>query len=176
MDTLVLNFFAGPGCGKSTMSSGVFSWLKSQGVLAELVQEFAKDMVWSRRFDEMANQLFIFGMQHHRIWPLLGQVEVIVVDGPLLHSLIYDQSESPTFSQLVREEHRKLRNLNIFLQRVKPFRQEGRVHDEEQSRELDQRIRALLDGFDSYLTFPGDTEYVPKIGAAAMRAIGKKPE
>jgi hypothetical protein len=33
----VINLFAGPGCGKSTLAAGIFSLLKFHGVLVELV-------------------------------------------------------------------------------------------------------------------------------------------
>lgn len=41
---LVINFFGGPGCGKSTMASRLFSELKSKGVKCEYVTEYAKDV------------------------------------------------------------------------------------------------------------------------------------
>ena len=44
--TLVVNFFAGPGAGKSSMAAGLFAELKFRGVNCELATEYAKDKVW----------------------------------------------------------------------------------------------------------------------------------
>ena len=45
-DTLIVNLYGGPGCGKSTGAAYLFSKLKMAGVDAEYVPEFAKDKVW----------------------------------------------------------------------------------------------------------------------------------
>lgn len=44
--TLYVNLYGGPGTGKSTGASYIFSKLKLAGVEAELVTEYAKDLVW----------------------------------------------------------------------------------------------------------------------------------
>ena len=43
---VVINLFGGPGCGKSTAASYIFSKLKMLGINAELATEFAKDKTW----------------------------------------------------------------------------------------------------------------------------------
>ncbi len=45
-ETLVINMFAGPGAGKSTLAAGTFFRLKCLGVNAEIAPEYAKDLVW----------------------------------------------------------------------------------------------------------------------------------
>lgn len=143
--TLVTNLFGGPGTGKSTTAAGVFCALKRKGINCELVTEFAKDLVWEKSYNLLPNQIWVFGVQHHRLWRLLGQVDVVVTDAPLLHSILYNQ-QSETLNQLVLAEHHKLNNLNIFLKRTKPFVQTGRYHNEEQSQEIDEDILKLLQG------------------------------
>ena len=44
--SIVVNLFAGPGAGKSTGATYIFSKLKMLGIDAEYVSEFAKDKVW----------------------------------------------------------------------------------------------------------------------------------
>jgi len=44
---LIVDFFAGPGAGKSTTAADVFAKLKWRGVNAELIGEYAKDLTWS---------------------------------------------------------------------------------------------------------------------------------
>ena len=46
---LVVNLFGVPGAGKSTGAAYVFSKLKMKGINAELVTEFAKDIVPSQQ-------------------------------------------------------------------------------------------------------------------------------
>jgi len=42
----VINLFGGPGCGKSTAAAGLFHLMKSNHMSVELVNEFAKEIVW----------------------------------------------------------------------------------------------------------------------------------
>lgn len=166
--TLIINLFGGPGTGKSTTAAGVFAFLKWKGVNCEMALEYAKDCVWDKSRNLLDNQIFVFGQQHHRIWRLLGQVDVVISDSPLLHSVIYDSSENPHFSKMVTEEHRRLLNLNIFLVREKPYQQIGRLHTEEQAREIDQKTRQLLESLgETFEVFPGNTLSVPKIANLA---------
>lgn len=173
-DTLVLNLYAGPGTGKSTTCAGVFSWLKNKGVNCEVALEVAKDFCWENSPHLLANQIYIFGLQHHRIHRLLGQVDVIITDAPLLHSVIYDSGKNEYLTPLVLEEHLQLNSLDVFLQRVKPFNPKGRVHDEEQSRAIDKRILDLLEyhyGKEGFLQLPGEWDSIPKIGEAVLERL-----
>ena len=47
-NTLVVNLFGGPGCGKSTLMAGIFHQLKLKGYDCEMVTEFMKDLVWEK--------------------------------------------------------------------------------------------------------------------------------
>lgn len=53
--TICVNFFSGPGAGKSTLAAYVFSKLKMMGVNCELVSEFAKDKVWEKNNEALSN-------------------------------------------------------------------------------------------------------------------------
>ena len=55
--TIIINFISGAGAGKSLMSALTFSELKMCHYNAELVQEYAKNLVWQEKFDELNNQL-----------------------------------------------------------------------------------------------------------------------
>ena len=87
--TIVINLFAGPGCGKSTTASGVFSELKRIGVNCEYVQEYAKDLVWGKNFKALSNQIHVYGEQHNRIFRLKGEVDVIITDSPPVMGMVY---------------------------------------------------------------------------------------
>lgn len=144
MTALVVNLFGGPGTGKSTTAAGVFAALKYREINAEMAREYAKDLVWSNSASNLNNQIHVFGEQHHRIWTLLEQVDVIVTDSPLLLSMLYYRGPSTSFRHLVFEEAKKLHSLNFMLTRVKKFNPSGRLQNEAKARALDQQCRELL--------------------------------
>jgi len=156
MNALIVNLFAGPGTGKSSTAAGLFSELKWRGRTAEMALEFAKDKVWEKSIAVLDNQIYIFGKQHHRIWRLRDQVEVVVTDSPILLSLIYGaENTSKQFHELVLHEHDQLRNFNVFLERLKAYDPKGRLQTEEKAREIDQQVQVMLDENDeNYIVMP----------------------
>ena len=142
--TLVCNLFGGPGIGKSTIAAGLFSELKQREVSTELATEYAKDQVWEESFRTMDNQLFMFANQHHRIWRLLGKVDVVVTDSPMLLSIYYGADCSNIFHQLVLEEHNKTSSMNVLLERSKKYIAAGRVQTEKEAIDADNEIRHIL--------------------------------
>lgn len=149
--TLVVNLFAGPGTGKSTTMAGIFTRLKEAGVSTELVHEFAKDLVWEKRKTALGYQPYIFGKQSYHIHRLLGQVDVIVTDSPiLLSSHIYGCGEGyddKTFKAFAMETFKKWNTLNVFLIRnndLHPFVGAGRTQDQAEAEIIDQRILKML--------------------------------
>jgi len=142
--TLVVNLLAGPGAGKSTMAAALFARLKWLGVDCELAAEYAKDLVWEKRDKTFENQVYIFGKQHHRIFRLLGQVEVVITDSPLLLTPIYDGEKRETLKKLVFEESNKCNNLNILVTRRKDYNPNGRLHTESHAHRVDGTVKNFL--------------------------------
>ena len=91
---LIVNLFGAPGAGKSTGAAYVFSQLKAAGVNAELVTEFAKDKVWEETKAVFENQAYIFGKQYFRISRLMGKVDVVITDSPILLSVFYNKDNA----------------------------------------------------------------------------------
>jgi hypothetical protein len=151
-ETLVVNLFGGPGTGKSTNAALVFGKLKVSGVKAEIVHEFAKDLTWEDRHAALAFQPYIFGKQAYHVHRLLGQVDVIVTDSPiLLSSHIYSRHNAgydvPGLRVLARQTFEGWNTLNIFLRRdldTHPFEEAGRNQDQAESTELDTKILDVL--------------------------------
>lgn len=145
MNTLLVNLFGGPGTGKSTTAAGVFHQLKLQGVNCEMALEYAKDKVWEESEQVLDNQLYVFGKQFHRVWRLLGKVDIIITDAPLLNSILYYEDKNPFFPEMVLFEHNRLNNLDVLLERVKDYNPAGRLQTEEKARALDNKIKGILD-------------------------------
>ena len=169
-DTIVVNLFAGPGAGKSTIAANVYADLKWAGVNVEMALEYAKDLVWEERFATLENQIYVFGKQLHRMNRLVGKVDVIITDSPLLLSSIYKPKDiSQSFDDLVLDEFNKFNNVNYFIERKKPFNQKGRLQTEEQAKEKDKEIKGFLNNH--YVFFdeiPGDSDGV---NVATMRTL-----
>lgn len=143
---LVVNLFGVPGAGKSTGAAYIFYRLKSAGVNAELVTEFAKDKVWEENDEVFKNQAYIFGKQSFKIARCADKVEVIVTDSPLPLSIIYNNDPKLTenFNLSVMDVFNAYNNVNYLLLRTKPYNPIGRIQTEEESDALKKPITDLL--------------------------------
>jgi hypothetical protein len=143
--TLIVNLFAGPGSGKSTLRAGVFYELKIRSILCEEAYEYAKDLIWESRRETFDDQIYIFGKQYHRIFRLIGKVDVVITDCPIILSTIYDPDKRKTLEALIIEEHLKMWTYNVFVHRNKPYNSRGRNQIEQDARKIDCQIAAFLD-------------------------------
>ena len=142
--TLFINLFGGPGTGKSTLCASIFTELKIKGVDCEMALEYAKDVVWEESFTKLKNQIYIFGKQHSRIHRLIGKVDVVITDSPLINSIVYDQTENPYLKDLVLHEFSKLNTINYFLTRGTNYNPNGRVQSMEDALKVDEKYKNLL--------------------------------
>ena len=142
--TTVVNFYGGPGSGKSTMAASLFSHLKSRDINVELVQEHAKEWAWEKR--PIYCQAQIFGEQIARQERLRAAgLDVIVTDSPLVQSLVYTPLTYPqSWRTAVIDLFNQFNNLNFFIKRTKKFNPLGRYHSFEESMEIDAETHKLL--------------------------------
>lgn len=140
----VINFFAGPGAGKSTLAAGLFYNLKMKGINVELTTEFAKDLTWEGRKIALGNQPYIFGKQYHKIHRLIGQVDAIITDSPLMLNLLYAKDMKPSFKEYVVDINGGFDNIDFFVQRIKDYNPKGRNQTIEEAIELDNRLMRLV--------------------------------
>lgn len=148
MQTIVINLYGGPCCGKSTVSAGLFYELKCLGVECELTGEYAKDKTWDDHQTVLRNQPYVFGKQLHRIWRLQNKVDIIVCDSPILLSTIYDSDDSDLFELYVLEQYKKYNNINFVLERKfynEGYQKNGRNQTMQEAIEIDNDIENLLD-------------------------------
>lgn len=140
----VINLYGGPGTGKSTIMAELFSKLKWAGYNVEMAPEFAKELVWESRHHTLNDQVYIFGKQSHRLHRLRDQVDYIITDSPLLLSLYYNKTSGNTFNQLVEEVYRSYDNVDIFLERTKPYQAAGRLQTESEAKVIDGALFEIV--------------------------------
>lgn len=159
MSALIVNLYGAPGAGKSTMAANVFALLKWQGVNCELVTEYAKDKTWEKSYGVLGHQGYVFAKQLFRISRLEDQVDAIVTDAPLLHSLFYGQENTTQeFKNYVMSEYKRRSTLDIYVTRVKPYNPAGRSQTSEEASLVGAGVLTVLNG---YGVFPTVVEGTP---------------
>jgi hypothetical protein len=147
----VINFFGGAGVGKSSQAAGLFYAMKQQGYNVELINEYAKEMVWEEHASMMPDQLYLMAQQHRKQLRLVGKVDYCITDSPMLLNVVYRHMYGePTYSELLDhlsiECFNKYSNINILMARPQQqqFESKGRLQDYHQSLFVDQQIEKLL--------------------------------
>ncbi len=155
--TIVINLLGGPGAGKTTCAWEVAEKLKKKGYVTEYVSEYAKELVWDDRFElldgSVDNQESILREQKHRIDRLIGKVDFIVTDAPIILNSIYLEANEITKKEYEKELVKKFNgynNFNLFVQRGDKFEKEGRIHNELESRKIDENLKKLFEENELY--------------------------
>ncbi|MCQ4021731.1 MULTISPECIES: AAA family ATPase [unclassified Ruminococcus] len=148
-NTIVINAFAGPGAGKTTSCLEIAEKLKKQGYVTEYVQEYAKELVWDNQLElldgSIERQFDILQEQLNRVDRLYGKVDFIVTDSPVLLNATYLQEHNSEYIRAVQEIYSHFDNFNYFVERdVTTFENEGRIHNLEQSLQIDQELKDTL--------------------------------
>lgn len=142
--TLLINFYGGPGCGKSTICAGLFYQLKILGYNCEMALEFAKDKVWEESYKVLDDQIYILGKQFHKLYRLKDKVDIIITDSPILLGAYYQKTRSKALEDLIIECRREFNNIDIFLERSTEYDPNGRMQTQEEAIEIDNGIKSLL--------------------------------
>lgn len=142
----VINFFAGPGAGKSTTAADLFSLMKWNNINVELIDEYAKQATWEKRFNVLEDQLYLLAKQNRKLQRLKGQVDFVINDSPILLGIAYMNMSNcpPSLPLLTQEVFSMYDNTNIFVNRCKPYHQTGRNQDENGAKEIDNIVKNLL--------------------------------
>lgn len=134
--TTVINYWGGPGSGKSTRAAEHYVALKKAGHSVELVREYAKDLVYKGEIAETP-QAKITGQQCIRQYRLYRKVDFIVTDSPVLIGLVY----TPDAPEQVHRDAwfcwNAFTNVNLWLPSGRfAFEEGGRVHNVTQAMAL----------------------------------------
>ena len=143
--TKIINLFGAPGSGKSTVASGLFYELKLKGLNVELCSEWIKQKLYEGSPYPFKDQLYTSAKQNKKLREMLGKVDYIISDAPLLMGLVYQSSEPPIFNKLLLEYFNNYDNVNFFLERRHKYFSEGRIQTEQESDEVGMLVKSKLD-------------------------------
>jgi hypothetical protein len=145
-------------------------------VNCELALEFAKDKVWEESLRVLEDQVYLLGKQHHRLYRLLGKVDVVVTDSPLLLALVYGMHWGDEYAALALALFRRHRNLTFVVQREKEYNPAGRLQSEQKARGLDGQVLDLLEANSiGYERVPGRRGTEQYVADVVERELGKVP-
>jgi hypothetical protein len=154
--SLIINFFGGPGIGKSTQSAGLFTKMKKSHMDVELTYEFPKIVAWEENYSAIKDQFYITANQHRNISRLYNKVKYIIVDSPIILGMVYKdryslEPEYPamfydeTFDTFVVTLFKKYDSLNILLTRNDAtYDENGRFQNLQESKQIDDDIKQKL--------------------------------
>lgn len=153
----VICLYGGPGSGKSTTAAGLFYRLKLMGYNCELNREYVKDWVWEGRKIAEGDQTFFFAKQSRKERILIRNgLDFIITDSPLIlthfYGLKYDWMEQNfnTSEIMLKHHHEYCKKYgytidHFFLFRHKKYNPAGRYQTEDEAKQYDIEIKALLD-------------------------------
>jgi hypothetical protein len=155
MESTIINFFGGPGIGKSTQASGLFTEMKKHHMNVEYTYEFPKEVAWEGNVSQLKDQFFITANQHRNISRLYGKVEYIIVDSPIVLGCFYEQRYGEGYpashysmsglSNFLWGLFKQYNNINILLKRNdETYDTNGRLQGLQEAQEIDKDIRQTL--------------------------------
>lgn len=173
----VINLFGGPGVGKSSIAAGLIHKLKKKHISCDAPYEFPKVLAWDNNKEAIKDQLYVLANQHRGIAKSYGKVDYIVVDSPIILSMVYkDYYNNPTeypsclyleeFDNLILKMHNYYDNVNIVLVRSKEgeHNEKERYHNLNESIELDTTIVGTLNKYNiNFIEVPVDENTIDVI-------------
>lgn len=176
METTVIDFYGGPGCGKSVMAAEVYAELSKRGCHVELVREYVKTWAWNGTKIKKWDELYIFAKQLKAESDLYGKVTYLITDRPLGMSCVYANlygSAEAGFRMrdfvnliMVEQRHDGITHTPIIVSRCHPYEQEGRFETAEQAIAVDMQCF-------SYLYQTRESEFVCNTVQQVMKRIGE---
>ena len=143
-----VNFYAGPGAGKSTIAARTFAELKIRGHEVEHIPEYIKTWAHEGRVPQSYDQLYVFAKQVKSEDIILRNVPLIVTDSPVLLSTSYAKHQSvPFYEYLVRvaqQFDRDFPPLNLFIERTVDYNGAGRYQNEREAHDFDKYLLEFL--------------------------------
>lgn len=150
--TRVINIIGGPGSEKSLFTAAIILHLHLHHKTVELIPDYAKSLVWRKDFEALRNQYQIAQQQFQMLELLDGQVQYLVTESSLPQILYYNEFYPDNICDVAKtrkqilEWYKQHNNINVMVERgdERKYIHTGRFQDEEQAKEVDRGMRALL--------------------------------
>lgn len=175
--TKIINFYGGPSCGKTSKMLGVAAWMKEKRLNVEIAPEFVKFPVWEEHSSLIDNQLVLFAEQNRLLYSLLGKVDYVITDSPLLLSMVYVKKGQKKFiknrrlwddyfSDLVWQTYQQYENINFFIDRKnRKYVKAGRLQNKEEAVQIDNEVLKVLQKYNlNYWTVSNKNQIIDILG------------
>ena len=166
MQTKIINLYGAPSTGKSTAACAIFAELKKLGFSVELVPEFAKELVWNERWKDLRDQFYVTGVQNNRLRNLVGSVDYVITDSPILLGAIYSKRNDYHFDEFERfliKTYQTYNNLDFVIKKELGYETSGRQIKEAESFEIQQEIEELIKSVNPDAVFCGRVNIVETV-------------
>jgi hypothetical protein len=174
--TKVINIIGGPGCDKSLFSAAIILQLNLHNKTVETIPDYAKSLVWQQNFEVLKIQYFIAQRPYEMLNLLDGQVQFLITECSLPQVLYYNEHYEENICDVgktrlqILEWYKQHNNVNIFVERgEKKYVHTGRFQDEEQAKNIDRGLRAMLvrEGL-RYTALPPDVAAINEFAAQLL--------
>lgn len=162
-----INFYGGPGVGKSTIAAMLYARLKGPNTDVELIQEYVKQLVYLDQKPQGWDYVYTFAHQFEAERRCLqGGVQQIITDSPLLLQCVYAQEYGcPVAKQLgdiALTFEKEYPSINFFVYRGTDYEQDGRWETSDEAEAMDVTIETSLirNSIQYYLLDPCDPETI----------------
>ena len=196
--TIIIELCGSPGTGKSTNAARLFSMLKDQGISCELVTEYVKTWAYEHKVPKDFDQFYLFAKQLKKETSLYGKVDYIITDSPLQLQTYYAHKYLPELSDIFDDmlkgvdalrSKNNVKTFSVFLNRVKKYDPNGRFQTEEETNQIANEMKILLDRIkpfqlettgdingctDIYNTIIKDKESLENVLASGLEALLNK--
>jgi len=166
----VINFYGVPGCGKSTLASELYVYMKKRGLNVEIASEYAKDLVYEERYTTIQDQVYLLAKMNHKLQVYKkAKLDYVICDSPLLLNILYKRHQhamnyldDKVFSDFCVQLNATYDRLNFFITKDASFSYQtiGRIETEAESNTYISRLQKVLDSNnEAYIPIVNSTEF-----------------
>jgi hypothetical protein len=160
-----INLWGGPGCGKTSVASGIFYHMKNLKMNVELVSEYIKTWAYEKKNTQSYDQLYVFAKQlRTEDLFLRNGVDHIITDSPVPMQIYYARKYNfdcwKELLNIAKSFDSKTKSINIFLDRTGiDYENNGRFENEIEAKEADCKIYEFMTQFTDSFTVIKTTHF-----------------